>query len=159
MGVPVVLTPSEVLQAGVVGVLRNTTNKRDGRRDAHGCDGPGWDQHLEGAAAELAFAKAIGRFWSGNLGRLRAGDVCQYEIRSTPHAKGRLILHPEDPDERAFILVRGLAPYFEVAGWIMGRDGKQERFWCDPSGNGRPAYFVPGPALASLDTLLAEESA
>jgi hypothetical protein len=32
----------------------------------------------------------------------------------------------------------------------MGRNGKQQEYWTEPGGNGRPAYFVPQSKLKPM---------
>lgn len=149
-GFTVALTEDEVRFAALVGMGRQVQNLFLGRRDAHGADKDrGWQIHIEGAAAEMAFAKFRNRFWSGNLGNLRAADVGEVQVRSTGHAGGSLILHDSDPDDDAFVLVTGRCPAFVVRGWLWGREGKSVEFRRDPVG-GRPAYFVPQHMLRPM---------
>src|SRR5688572_3645476 len=138
------------MTAAQVGVMREVQNRRAGRVHAHGC-GPdnGWSQHIEGAAGELAVAKALGLFWSGAVGNLAADDVGPLQVRTTRVEAGCLIVHPSDPADRAFVLVTGQAPDFMLRGWIMGRHAKRHKWWADPAG-GRPAFFVPQRALQDV---------
>ncbi len=144
----VVLTSSEILQAALVGVMRQTANIRDGRSNAHGLpDGRDWQVHIEGALGECAFAKFMGLFWSGALGQLKADDVGLWQVRTNARTNGDLIIHERDANDRKFALVRGTAPHYDVVGWIFGKDGKRQEFWKDPTRKGRPAFFVPETAL------------
>jgi hypothetical protein len=141
------LTASELRQACVVACDRQIENLYKRRADAHGCPPDiGWQAHIEGAAGEMAFAKWRNRYWSGSLGDLQADDVGNVQVRTRSKHSYDLILHDDDPDDRPFVLLTGLAPRFRVRGWIWGRDGKQQQFWSDPAG-GRAAYFVPATAL------------
>ena len=129
-------------QAALVGVMRQITNLRDGRRDAHGASlSTGWQIHIEGACAEYAVAKHLGVFWNGNMGNLKADDVGPFQVRSTEHANGRLILHEGDPSDKLYVLVTGRCPSYVIQGWIKGEDGQNPKYWTDPS-TGRPAFFV-----------------
>jgi len=149
----VILTPPEMTLALMVGGLRQVTNLRDGRRDAHGARRDrGWQLHVEGAAGELAVAKALNLYWSGRLGCLRASDVGALQVRTTPCNGYRLVIHPEDPDDARFIFVVGMVPCFRLAGWLYASEGKRREWWDDPVG-GRPAYFIPETALHAMDTL------
>jgi hypothetical protein len=94
----------------------------------------------------MAFAKWAGMYWAGNLGNLGADDVGAVQVRTRSRHDYDLILHPSDPDERAFVLVTGVAPEFHIVGWIWGREGKRPEYWDDPA-RGRPAFFVPQRAL------------
>ena len=152
------LSPAEMMHAAMVGIMRQITNLRDGRQDAHGFNGTGWSEHIEGAAGEMAVAKALGHYWSGNHGRLRADDVGRLQVRTRSRSDYDLIVHDTDSDDRAFVLVRGKAPEFEVVGWIWGRDAKNPSHWADPAG-GRPAYFVPAAELRPLEELDVEIAA
>lgn len=146
----ITLTDSELKLAATVAIERNIENIFEGRKHAHGFGGSnGWDNHIEGAAGEMAFAKFANKFWSGNIGNLDANDVGRVEVRTASDHNRRLIIHKRDPDDRAFVLVTGLAPTFRIRGWIWGEDAKQDRYWKDPAG-GRPAYFVPHQELKPL---------
>lgn len=151
MGIPVVLAPAEMMQAATVGLIRQLQNLRDQREPAHGAgDEKDWQKHVEGALGEFALAKVLDRFPSGAHG-FRARDVGKWQVRTTRHPDGRLILHHSDADDDRFVLVTGVNGDYVLRGWILGRDGKQQKWWVDPSGKNRPAYFVPQSALRPLD--------
>lgn len=148
------LTTREFTFAAGVGVRRQIENLAKGRQDSYGADpANGWNLHVEGACAEAALAKALNRWWSGNLGDLTAADVGPIQVRSTWREQGRLPVHPGDPDDDAFVLAIGSAPSFAFPGWIRGALAKQARYWCDPTGAGRPAYFVPQSDLLPMEWL------
>ena len=65
----------------------------------------------------------------------------------------RLILHDDDKDNRPYILVYADAPDFYIKGWMMGADGKEKKYWSDPQGTNRHAYFVPDEDLISINEL------
>ncbi len=139
----VALTPSELIHASGVGARRHAANLIAGRHDRHGAP-PDWSVHIEGAAGELAAAKALNLYWPASVDfrERQAGDLPgAIEVRTTSHATGCLLLHPEDKDDRRYILVTGRAPTFEVRGWCLGSEGKHQQFWKDPAGN-RPAFFI-----------------
>lgn len=149
------LTPAEMTLAMVIGGMREVTALRDGRTDAQGAPPAlGFQYHILGAVGELAVAKRLNVFWSGTIGRVDApGDVGPLQVRTGTGDTYRLCIYPRDPDGARFVLVVGLPPHVRVVGWLFGRDGKREEWWCDPTGKGRPAYFVPQAALHPLDTL------
>ena len=139
----VVLTRSEMNLAAQVGVMRQIDNLVKGRRDAYGASrSNAWSMHIEGAAAELAFARWINLFWSGSIGNLKADDVGTFQVRTSLQHGGRLILHEGDKEDRIFVFLTGSMPEFHLRGWILCRDGKKPEYWSDPQGS-RPAYFVP----------------
>jgi hypothetical protein len=150
----VTLVESELLHAATTGAIRRISAIRNGRQPVYGSPAGGlWDVDIEGCCGELAVAKWFGVYWNGNMEKLRADDAGNLQVRTTAAHSNRLILHPRDPDDRAFVLVTGVAPTYVLQGWIMGRDGKREEFWCDPSRQGRPAFFVPHSALSPVESL------
>lgn len=151
------LTLAEMMLAAQVGVMRQVNNKKHGRSHRYGAtDSNAWQIAIEGALGEAALAKALGVYWSGNIGRLSAADVGGIEIRTTPYRQGCLILHPGDQDEAAFFLAVGCQGDYEIKGWIRGAEGKQDRFWKDPTGAGRWAFFVPQGELRGVEMFNSE---
>jgi hypothetical protein len=149
----VVLRPNEFFYASTIGVMRQIKNLQNNRTDRYGArKEDGWRLHIEGACGECAFAKWMGFFWSGALENLNAPDVGRYEIRTRSREDYDLIVHPQDSDDARFCLVVGTAPRFRLAGFILGREAKQQKWWSDPAG-GRPAFFVPQQALHPVHEL------
>lgn len=152
------LTRAEVLQAATAGLHRQLDSLFEGRDETVpgiGEGAAGWGRHIEAACAELAFAKAIGRYWDGSLWRFRGdanGDVGLYQVRSTTHLDGHLILRAHDRDQDRFVLVVGVAPELRIVGAITGRDGKSDAFVRDPGGRGRPCWYVPQSELEAPRT-------
>lgn len=137
----------ELLQAAIVGSQRNVEALRHARPTTHGFSGAAWTIHIEGAAAEMAYAKARDVFWLSVVDDFHAlpGDVGRTQVRSTDRANGCLLLHHEDPDNAAFVLAVGRAPEFDFVGWGIAGDLKRPEFWREDTG--RPAFFVPQTAL------------
>lgn len=142
------LTSEELQIAAMVGLMRQIQNLFAGRDDADGASPEsGWQYHLEGAAGEMAFAKWADKYWSGNLGNLKADDVGMMQVRTRSRHSYELIIKERDPDDRIFVLLTGLAPHFRLRGWIWGWEGKCKEWYGDICRNGRPNYFVPHAAL------------
>ncbi len=152
------LTWMELYQAAQVGAVRQIEALKLNRPDRYGYSGDGWSIHITGAAAELAVAKASGRYWHALATRPSTlpGDVGRMQVRWTSRRDGDLILHPDDGDETPFILVVGAAPTFTLVGWVLGFEGKRSEWWRDPAG-GRPAFFVPQAELTPVEVLFASE--
>ena len=127
--------------------MRHIENLKKKRGDRYGANkqGNGWQIDIVGALGEMALAKALGFYWEGK-GRLSAPDVGPLQVRTCSDNRHHLLLHPGDDDDRRFYLVVAKTPHFEIAGWILGRDGKRDEFWQERV-QGRPAYFVPPSAL------------
>jgi hypothetical protein len=151
----VTLTPAELFQGALTGVLRRVQGLQKARRDRNGMDsaGMGWQVDVEGALGELAVAKALGHYWSGNYGDTTAADVRDYQVRYASKAHYRLVLHPDDDPDDIFILVTGAAPDYELRGWLPALLGQLEEYWEDPTGDNRPAYFVPQGLLRDMGDL------
>jgi len=154
----VILNKSEVFEAAMVGVMRHCKNLT--RPDAYGFQGDGWGVHIAGAMGEKVVAKYLDRYWSAVVDNPWAldGDVGSHlQVRTKPQKRSRdpwLTLHPKDKDEDVFVLVCGDAPVFELAGWIRGSEGKDQKWWSDPQQTQRYAFFVPASQLHPMDEFL-----
>lgn len=151
------LTWGEMMLAHVIAGQRISWNIKKAREGRAGVD-EGRDSdglHVTGCRGEMAVAKALGRYWSGAINDLGAADVgMAVQVRSVNGPNKRLILHTWDKDDQPFVLADcSLAPRIDLVGWILGANGKLQEYWSDPSGKGRPAFFVPTPKLASFETL------
>ena len=136
-----------------VGAIRQTRNAKAGLQHAHGLKDPGWSEHIEGACAEAAVAKAFGRWWSPAIKKPdHSGDVGLVEVRHTTHRNGHLLLHKVDAPERAYVLVIGSAPNLTLAGWTWGYEAQRPDWWGEPrKGNGRPCFMAQ--KLAPMESL------
>jgi hypothetical protein len=148
----VVLSRSEMISAGTVGLIRRIVSVGKLNDQMHSPDANPWQIDIEGAMAEMAYAKAMGMFWSGSVGTFKAPDVGDVQIRSTPRASNSLIIRANDKDDDIFVLVVGSAPEYTIAGYIRGEDGKKQEWVRSPNG-GSAAYFVPQAALRPINEL------
>lgn len=147
------LSPQEMMQGAWIGVLRQVKNVQVGRKAAYGAGvSNDWQLHIEGAIGELVVSKALGLYWSGAL-NFRADDLDGVQVRSSSRAGASLILHPDDPDDAAFVLVTGINGEYVLPGWQIAARVKRQEFWMDRGRNGRPAYFVPQSELRPLSEL------
>lgn len=154
----IALSTAEMYHAAMVGVTRQISNLRDRRIDAYGAQKEmGWQYHIEGACGEKAFAKFCGIYWSGAIGDLKADDVGYFQVRTNSRDNGDLILHYNDPDDRIFVLLTGLAPTYTIQGWLWGGEGKNDCWWRESApGKGRSAFFVPQTALRPIAEIRGE---
>lgn len=151
--VEVTLTWREVEWAARVGALRQIEAMRQGLEHIAGFDGLGWDIHVEGAAGELAFAKATDRYWDGSVNTFKeGGDVGAYQVRTRSRHVYDLLVRPDDSDIQAYVLVTGTVPAFQVHGWMLGADAKRPEF-LQTYANRPKAYFVPKGNLYTLELL------
>ena len=152
------LKAGEMLNAAIVGAQRNIVNIKAGRPGVYGIpNGYDWQAHIDGAIAEYIVAKSLGVFWNSGVRVLGAPDVdtgVGVEVRSTHSRKNRLVIHPDDHDERAYVLVTGHSGEYWIEGWMFAADCKLDKYWKDPTGKQRHAYFVPIEDLLEFDNLL-----
>lgn len=145
----------EIELAAAVGMRRmidSLTHRR--RQAAGGVDATGassgWQQHIEGACGEMAFAKGLGRYWSGSVNTFKdGGDVGAVQIRTRSRDDYDLIVRARDRDEDYFVLVVGQCPVYRIVGYILGGDAKRPEWSRDRGGHGQ-AFFVPQRSLKAL---------
>lgn len=151
MAVLITLSPMEARAAVLTGVERQIDSLGRGLADKHGANtDDSWTLHIEGAAGEMAAAKALGRYWQMPVGTFKAGgDVGDFQVRTRSRHDYELIVREGDRDGDAFILVTGSIPRFQVHGWMRGRDAKRPE-WLKEHGGRAPAWFVPQAQLHPL---------
>lgn len=150
--ISVKLNQYEMIEAGNIGMLRRilSLNKLNDRM--HSPYSNPWQIDMEGAMAEMAYAKAMGVYWPAGVGTFKAPDVGSVQVRATERHDNSLIIRSNDKDEDVYVLVTGSAPQYNIVGWIRGADGKNPSFVKTPNG-GAPAYFVPQSKLRSMNEL------
>jgi hypothetical protein len=150
--VAVLLTWSELTVAGQIGVLRRVASLQKGRDDQghYSEEGPtDWAMDIDGAVAEIGFAKYRNVFCIPTINTFKAHDVAGYQIRSTTRTDGRLIIRPGDFDDDDFILAITKAPRVLLVGMINARQAKVPEFW------GGDCWWIPGARLNDLPPSLA----
>lgn len=136
----------EIYQAAMSGVMKRVEAIRKGANDNYGWGGNHqqdvWTREIEGAAAELAYAKFRSQYWSGSVNTFKQADVgTRVQVRSCPFKGKRLLVRPRDADNDIFVLVVGRSPTFVVEGWMKGADAKRPEWQSNPNG-GSPVYLV-----------------
>jgi hypothetical protein len=142
------------------------------QQDRAGNDERTIDKDLVGTAAEYAFARWVGRYWTG--GKPGAGDVGSIEVRGR---RGRpdhldttpcLILQPYDEQHRPntpFVLVVGGGITWRIVGYMTPAKARElvtaqthgARVG-DPGNRGRPALLIDQVLLTPPDQMKAPES-
>lgn len=145
--VKVELTTTEWLQAMNVGCMRAAKARAGGLTQRWG-GRPEWSDanHIMGATGEAVVAKHFGVFWLGT-GEVGGPDVGGIQVRANRRPSDSLMLHESDANGAVFVAVTVVEGRGWLRGWIHGRDGKRREWWRDPTGQGRPAFFVPDDAL------------
>jgi hypothetical protein len=146
----------EMYYAGCIGVRQNVESVMRNRQQRYesGKDDR-WRQNVEGLCGEVAVAKALNVYWEPKVNSFKTrGDLAGFEVRTRSRHDYELLVRDQDPDDRAYVLVTGVAPNFVVRGWMLGKDAKQAQWRMDHGNAGQPAYFVPQMALRPIEDLL-----
>ncbi len=156
--VVVTLTKAELFQAAHAGVVMGVQAACAGLAGRFGLNQQRerWQRSIEGAIGEYAVASVLGVFWTGGRGIVGTADVGPVEVRATSCNGGHLIIHPDDDDAKAFILVTGSAPTVTLRGWRFAGECKdKEKYWrqLNPMRSDGKAYCVPQIDLHGMDTL------
>ena len=150
MNTCVSLTASEVLVAAYVGMRRNAEALFMGRKPRFPERTPGelWGFHIESAHAEMCVAKVLGLYWGYGVNTFHTPDIAGTHIEVRWSTRDNLKVRPDDTG--IVISVKGTCPNYEVVGWIMAEEAKQERWKCN-----RPpvCYFVPHNELVNMAML------
>jgi hypothetical protein len=142
------LSAADASRARVAALARMGQNLVVGRADAYGAR-DGLALHLDGARAELAFARMIGAdldrwaaYTSGALSAIEA-DVAGWQVRSTRHPNGHLIIHPRDDPGARFALVTHNGVIYRAAGWMLAADAHRPEWWRQLAAGQAAAWCVP----------------
>lgn len=143
------LNKYEMMMGALIGAQRQIESLVDGRVGAYGQSGKNqWEIHVQGALAEMAFAKFANEFWRGTVNTFSLPDCGKnVQIRWRSEPDYALIIRERDNDDHFYVLVTGSAPEFTIVGYIKGSAGKVNKDWIQTYGNRPPAYFVPQSAL------------
>lgn len=113
----------------------------------------GWTLHIEGAAAEIAFARAVNIFFPATVNDSKNPDVGQVQVRNRYLHQYELPFRKGDDPQWPYVLITGKIPNFRVWGWLYGHEMQREEWWKDPGEREAPAYFAPHSALHPLSEL------
>ncbi len=137
----------EGLQVGAARRLKSHFKKYS----TAGNPSPSWDADIEGALAEMAFAKWAGVFYNGSVGQFKEADVGQsIAIRHTRHTKGRLILRDGDPQQHTYVLLTGGYGRYTIAGHIPGYLAMADKYKSRPDPKRAECFAVPQEALTPV---------
>jgi hypothetical protein len=140
-----------------VAAQRRIMNMKKGLGAKYGApEGEGSEElDIIAARGEMAVAKGLNLYWSGTVGDYGAIDVGgMVDVRTRTKHWHSLILHPADKDDLPFVLVDASnPPNMRLVGWMYAKDGKDQKFWDDPSKKNRPAFFIPQEALRPIEEL------
>ena len=155
------LTSEEMLTAAITGARRRISSLVRGRKDKTGWTKgvDYWGSDVEACGAEMAVAKMFDAYWHGvhaDTAMFYEGDVRGWEVRWTKYKNGSLIVSPDDPDERCYILVTGMMPRYDVKGWIAGANAMKKKWLRTPDPDRPPKYWVEQKFLLPFEQEEAE---
>lgn len=156
----VILSEIEARIVAEVGTERRISSLLAGGRDRPGIDPAAvWGIDVEGAGAELAFAKVMGWYWDGAVGTFHhRADVRHVHVRSSPAHHHRLIIRPNLDVPGIYVLVTGMVPRYRVHGWARWPGCPTTEQTPDPRRG--PCLLVEQIDLRPLSALpMAEEAA
>lgn len=146
----VVLTPIEKSMAAHVGSMRRIASERDGRNANVHASISNWCTDIEGAAYEMAFAKALSAYWGGTINSFKLVDVGKFQVRGSEHLDGHLIFRQNDNIADTYIFVTGAKGEYLICGMISGSEAKQPKYYRGADARGVGAWWVPQSALRQI---------
>lgn len=144
------LATNEMYLTSQVGTRRQLEAMRRKLKDKAGFAGDGWNEHIEGASAELAFSKWSGMYWDAAVDTFSRPDfppdidvkVRPYSIDSTNLDMFELNIRPgAEPDYR-YIHVVGIQGRYLIRGWAWGRDAMVDSNFRKLDKNRDPSFVL-----------------
>ncbi len=124
------LTFPELWQGAQAGCYRRLTGIKCNMNKNKHASKSDWATDIDGAIAEIAFAKHMGFYWDASNCSFKQPDVGLWQVRSTRHSDGCLIIRPNDKnEEERFVLAISDETSVALIGWIQVKDAKKEIFW------------------------------
>jgi hypothetical protein len=154
----VTLNPSEVEIASYVGMRRRLGAMQRGLQELYGASradaATQWYYNIVGACGEMAVAKATNNYWGASIVPQRKGEPdvgTDIQVRCLAGNDYDLIVRTDDLSHFRYFLCLGEPPTFKIAGWMWGGDAKQDKWFKDRGGRGKPCYWVPQSELVPPD--------
>jgi hypothetical protein len=145
----VTLSDEDYELARQLGSARTSEAQQANRPGRAGCRPNNLQQDINGAAAEVAFARVVGAAPSLTAGPSQDPDVAGFHVRSTPYPNGKLIVRPGDPEDNVYVLLVGSGKTWRVIGSAVGREAIHPEYWYEE--NSRPGcYMLPQDKIPPL---------
>ena len=160
MSIRIKLTKTELMVAAYIGSARNVQSLHNGAEPGAGIGTDDtWTPNIEGAAGEMAVAKALDIYWVPLIGKYGAPDVGKFEVRTNgSRDRTDMNLRPRDFEKgganKIWISVLSFNPWFEIVGWIRGADGRQPQWFHNGTPGRPPSWWVPATALHDIELLM-----
>lgn len=157
------LSRDDFLRGIRIGMHRNLRHIDRGSRSNYGLQSAGWSEHIEGACGEIAAAQALGidgRQWIGRIGADGEKEDLPYglHVRTRSGRDWNLYVSPREAKTNGrFVLVRGIAPEFDIAGWFIASEARRKDWLgkLNKTRSGNEAYIVPNDYLRPIVALIA----
>jgi hypothetical protein len=148
VNVDVPMTAPEMMQGGLVGLMRRVGSMKAPTRDRYARKSS-WSTDIDSAIAEMAVSKYRGIYWIGH--RNSGADLTDgREVRATIYEDGHLLLHETDRDDRLFVLVVAKPPVYSIRGQILALNGKIDDYWRPARGEDAACWWVPQGVLVEF---------
>jgi len=149
------LSIEEIKKGGEAGLVRqitaiNNNSEHTYKQEKSWGD---WGNNIEGALGELAVATYLGIDWDSEANRKGMPDVGQYEVRTHPLYKYKMVIRSSDKDRSIFVLVTGQLGEYVLHGWILAKDAKKKEYLWQPDPKRPASYFVPQNKLHDMKEL------
>lgn len=151
-----ILSPEDLVRATIAGRRRTAR----GGTPSSGIETRGAeDVDLIGACGELAFSRISGLPWTAEFDR-DVVDVAPYDVRSTTHAAGRLIIRErDDPTRSTVLMVRydlppGSGGAWRFAGMLPNAEASTVGVWAGGADGRHPCYWVAQRDLRGIEVRL-----
>lgn len=163
--IPVQLSTSEISMCAMVGNRRQFEAIRRASKDRDGFVGDGWSEHIEGACAELAFAKWSGLYWGGSVNACGEPDFYpDIDVKLRPaHPSARnldmyqLNLRTNSKPDCRYIHVVGARGSYLIRGWQHGREVIKREHLRKLDQNRPESYVYPNDLLLPMDSFVIPE--
>ena len=153
----ITLTWYEVSAAIHLVGLRHTESLRQGLKDKHGYKGRDMQDNFYGMLGEIAFAKAVDKYFPMTVNTFKEADIgINWQVRTVGSNNNRdLIVRPSDPSKHKYVLVeitKSTSHYnasnheyqATIHGWIEGTNAKDKKYLSYFGNPDRPpAYRIP----------------
>lgn len=159
-GPVVTIEDEEVKLAIMVGATRRMNAMTKGYRDKLGVPND-WRSEIEGAAGEIAFARFKNWYFDPTTKIFDGPDVGEVQVKTDSNNRHPSLKVPVGSDPSLFfVLMIGLTPHFEIAGYIKGSDAMNEKRYkvqTRTDGKLKPAHFVPAGDLLPMPKRAVDE--
>lgn len=146
-----ILTPTDIRHAGGIGLSRHIAMLPASWEHGYKKDA-GWDEDVEGACGEYAFALAMRLRWPARVSEGKKPNVAGLSVQTTKYIGTGCLIVRKDSLDIPQVLVVGKAPQYRVIGWFGKEEAMIPKFLRNPHHKSE-AWFVPQKYLRDLSDL------